>query len=133
MPNLIEKLRSVIKYVKAGDALDRKDYDLARKHIDSAIELAGGGKVRSSLFEYFLRAAQIEEQFSTETTLERLMEAKRRIEVTSSLKSVDRDYLMSFCEIFEADIQGRNPPMPRLPKSEWHKVKAHFRRDYPLT
>lgn len=133
MPSAIDKLRSVIKFVRAGNALDGKDYDLARTLIDSAIELAGGLEARSSLFEYFLRAAWIEEQFSPDSTLERLKEAKCRIEVTSSLRSVDRDYLMSFCEIFEADIQGHNAPKPKLPKREWQRVRPHFRRDYPLS
>lgn len=132
MFGLIKNLKSVFYFVRAGDAFDRKDYELARSRIDNAIMLAGGCDTRNSLFEYFLRAAWIERQFCEDRSSERLHEARRRIEATSTLKFVDRDYLLSFCDVFDAELHAINAPPPRLAKSEWGAVKSHYRRDYPL-
>ncbi len=132
MPGLIKKLKSVFYFVRAGDAFDDKDYELARARIGDAIKLVGGSDARNNLFEYFLRAAWIERQFCRDKSSERLEEARRRIEATSTLKAVDRDYLLSFCDIFNAELHAVNASQPRLAKSEWGRVKPHYRRDYPL-
>lgn len=132
MIGLIEKLKSVFYFVRAGDAFDHKNYELARIRINAAIRLAGGSDARASLFEYFLRAAWIERQFPKGKSSERLQEARRRIETTSNLKAVDRDYLLSFCEVFDAELHLATAPRLRLPKSEWARVKSHYKRDYPL-
>ncbi|MEL6706765.1 MAG: hypothetical protein AAFP79_00675 [Pseudomonadota bacterium] len=129
---MIKKLKSVFYFVRAGDAFDHKDFELARARIDNAIMLAGGSDARNNLFEYFLRAAWIERRFCKDKSSERLQEARRRIEATSTLKVVDRDYLISFCDIFDAELHAINAPQPRLAKSEWGTVKPHYRRDYPL-
>ena len=132
MPGSIKKLKSLFYFVRAGDAFDDKDYELARSRISNAIRLAGGSDARRSLFEYFLRAAWIERQFCADKSSARLQEARRRIEATSALRAVDRDYLLSFCDIFEAELRAVSAPQPRLKKGEWARVKPHYRRNYPL-
>ena len=132
MVGLIKKLKSVFYFVRAGDAFDHNEYELARARIDDAIALAGGSDAHNTLFEYFLRAAWIERQLCNDKSSERLQEARRRIEATSTLKVVDRDYLLSFCDIFDAELRAINAPQPRLAKSKWETVKSHYRRDYPL-
>lgn len=132
MQGLIKKLKSAFYFVRAGDAFDRKEYGLARARLENAIRPVGGSDARASLFEYFLRSAWIEKQFCKDKASGRLQDARRRIETTSTLIAVDRDYLLSFCEIFDAELSSISVPQPRLPKSEWGRVKPHYKRDYPL-
>ena len=54
---MIKRIRSVLKYVLAGDALDKKKYRRASELMKESKYLAGPAYSRASLFEFNLRAA----------------------------------------------------------------------------
>jgi hypothetical protein len=127
-------LRASILYVRAAQALQQKDIGRARASIEEAKELLGKKLVDKNLFDIYLRAAIIylssEEKDRARANV---IGAIAAIDRHKHLSSLDKNYLLDYCDHFLSDINGSSASLTyRVHHDEFDLVKPRIRRDYPL-
>ena len=133
MKAIIAAVRAGIGYVRAGDFADRADFWQAREHMQRAFKAAGSKANRASFFEFFLRAAGIEKALGENSlALAYLAEAAQRIQQNKWLSEMDRQYLLDFCDVSQAEIKDRPIEGLRLDRANHDRVRARLRQYYPI-
>lgn len=130
--SLLAGVEATLRYVQAGDALDRGDYDRGRAHIDEAIRLLGAKAEKPALFYVHMRAAMLQEKLGRfHDALQHVDRAMNLIEAHSRLRQPDRLYLLDFCDVVRSEMTGK-PAQLRLRQQDHSRVSPRYRREYPL-
>lgn len=135
---MIRRLLSTWHFVRAGDCLSTGDYASAFHAMKRAKTLAGTSYNKTSLFEINLRMAQAAKMCGhSEIAIEEIRRAKDKILKSNSINEHEREYLIIFCKLLEAECSGDSSAAARDLEAirrllDGDLVAKRFKKSYPI-
>lgn len=130
---IIDHIRAAILYTKAGNSVDRRDYETAKEQMEKVWKLLGKKADRCSLFEFDLRTADIYRHTNQiELAISSARFAKDKIIRNSKLSPADKNYLLDYSDILIAEITGEDILEVQLRSEDCSRVSKRYMRYFPL-